>query len=982
VFKSRRPAGLGAQPLKVAMPSQFRAALLGSVSILAAAAPGLVQAQDNPDETAVSEIVVTGTRIRRADSFDAPIPISMIDGDVIRQSGYGSLAESLVDLPRFAGNINQQNTGGTLYQSGQARVDLRALGQQRTLVLVDGRRHVFSDAGTPGVDLNMFPQLMVERVDVVPGGASAVYGSEAIAGVVNVIMRKSFEGFMGDVQTGVSSEGDGEEFRIGGVWGKKFADGRANVVLGGEVFRSEPIMQRDRDWAYPGLRRSATAPATILPNSRTNVSPYATFQLSTTAAVAVSAADPTRIAILSPACATPVVSQTCQDPALAYTNDYSQLQGKVSRGVFRGYADYELTDKVKLFGEVSYAKVKAYDTSFPAFSSAGSATMPIFFGADNGFLLSSNTPAYQQLRGILVAAGVPLGVAAVRAPVYKFWREFGTQDKKSDRETIRAVVGMQGEFEAAGRNVNWDWYGQYGESSGTITNYAQPHKTRLAQSVDAVLVNGQVVCRDVTARAAGCVPWDLVGGPSQAAVAWAYADSSVDQKIEQTVLAANIGADLFDLPAGPLAIAAGAEYRREESRFVQDALGAANLLYINQIGTRAGSYDVVEAYGEVRVPLLKDVPFAEELSVEFAGRLADYSSVGTTDQYRMAAAWSPVRDIRVRASQSTAVRAPNIVELYAPQSRSFLSNVVDPCDRLIFASATAAQQAARRVTCAAAIAGWNPATFNSNIGPGRASLATILGGNRGLEEEKAKTYELGVVFEPRFAPGLKVSFDFFKYNMDGLIGTTDANSVLTLLCHNATTAYADNPFCGQISRNAAGAVTEVRLINQNIQRVKVEGYDVAVAYGFELSGDHRIDLRAEATNMYRYALQSQPGQAYVNLAGQTSIGAPKWRGQFQARWTSGPVQVNWTAHYIGPMGVNPALTAAALSPYYTKDYYRHDLRASFDVNDKVNVRGGVLNLLDETPPLLPETYTGTSSAGAGLYDNRGRFFYVGATLRY
>jgi iron complex outermembrane receptor protein len=308
--------------------------------------------------------------------------------------------------------------------------------------------------------------------------------------------------------------------------------------------------------------------------------------------------------------------------------------------------------------------------------------------------------------------------------------------------------------------------------------------------------------------------------------------------------------------------------------------------------------------------------------------------------------------------------------------------VVDPCDRLIFAAATPAQQAARRITCAAVIPGYNPATFNSNIGPGRVSVPTLQGGNSDLEEERAKTYELGVVVEPRFAPGLKLSFDFFKYNVKGLIGTTDANSVLTLLCHNSTTAYADNPYCGQISRDATGAVTEVRLINQNISRVKVEGYDVAVAYGFDLPTAGRIDLRADATNMYRNALQSQPGQAYINMAGQTSIGAPKWRGQFTAQWARGPVKLAWTAEYIGPMGVNPALTSTALSPYYTKDYYRHDLRGSFDFNEKVNLRAGVLNLTDETPALLPETYTGTSSPGAGLYDNRGRYFYVGATVKY
>jgi iron complex outermembrane receptor protein len=973
----------------------LRTALLGSAAAVSLTAPGLAQAQEAPADTTVEEIVVTGSHIRR-DSFDAPAAIKMVTSDEIRQSGYGSLAESLVDLPLFSGNFNQQTTGGTLYQSGQARVDLRGLGgasQARTLVLVDGRRHVFSDAASPGVDLNMFPQLLVDRVDVVPGGAGAVYGSEAIAGVVNIIMKKRYEGFMGDVQTGVSQEGDGEELRVGGLWGGKFMNDRLNIVVGGEIFHSEPIMQRDREWAYPGLRRTATAPAGVVTASRSYASPYATFTLSPTAAVAIDARDPTRVSILSPACATPVVAATCQDPSLIYTSSYDQLQGKVTRGVLHGYGEYAISDDIKLFTEISYAKVKSYDFSTPAFSSPTSNTMPVFISTDNAFLLGPGTAA-AQLRAIITAAGAPLGSANVRAPVAKFWGEFGGRDKKADRETVRVVVGMDGQSDAIGKTIHWGWYGQYGETTGTIVNYGQPIKARVQQAVDAVTVAGQVVCRDVTARAAGCVPWDLINGPSQAAVAWAYADSTVDEKVQQTVLNAHFDTALFTLPAGPLAIAGGVEYRKEESSFVQDALGAANLLFINQIGTRSGSYHVSEAYAEARVPLLRDVPFAEELTAEFAGRIADYSSIGTVDQYRAAGIWAPVRDVRFRASYSTAVRAPNIVELYAPQSRNNQLSVIDPCDRLAFAAATPAQQAARRVTCAAAITNWNPATFSSNIGPGR-NVQTLSGGNPDLNEEKARTYEVGVVVEPRFAPGLKVSFDAFRYKIRGEIGSADANTMLTILCHNSTEAYASNPYCAQITRDptgvssggVAGGVSEIRMTQVNLTQVKVEGYDIAIAYGFETAdlfqGDHgRVDLRVDATNIYNWKLQSLPGQPFVNLAGQTAVGLPKWRGAFNAQWKKGPVSFRWTANYIGRMGVNTAGSPALLNPYYTKPYYRHDVRAAFDVNDKVSVRTGILNVGDETPPLLPETYTGTLSAGAGLYDNRGRFFYVGATFKY
>jgi iron complex outermembrane receptor protein len=987
---------------KVTMNTLLRNVLLGSAAAASLAGPGFAQAQDAHSDAAVSEIVVTGSRIRR-DTFNAPMPLAVVTGDEVRTSGYVSLADSLTDLPLFGGNVNQQTSAGTLFQTGQARVDIRGLGgaNVRTLVLVDGRRHVFSDASSPGVDLNMIPQLMVDRVDVVPGGASAVYGSEAIAGVVNIIMRKQADGFEGDVQTGVTSRGDGQEVRIGGLYGHKFLDNRLNVLVGGEIARSEPIMQSDRDWAYPGLRRTTTPPATIVPASRSNASPYATFQFRGGAspfAVARDVRDPSQLSVLSPACAATTVTPACQDPSLIYSSQYVSLQSRVSRGVVRGYVDYALTDNIKAYLDVSYAKVNGYSTSSPAFSNnAGGGTMPIFITGYNAYLNGPGATA-AQLRAIWTAAAPNGGgltlTQASRAQVGKFWGEFGGRDTKAVRETTSVTTGLQGQFAAMDRTIHWDAYGQYGETTGTTYSYGQPNKARVQQAVDAVTINGEVVCRDVTARAAGCVPWDLINGPSQASVAWANAVSTTDQTVKQTVFAVSLDTDLFTLPAGPVGVAAGAEYRKEESSFVQDPLGAANLLFINQIGTRAGSYDVKEAYGEVRVPLLKELPFVQDLSLEFAGRLADYSSSGHTHQYRMAATWAPIRDIRFRASQGTAVRAPNIIELYAPQSRNFTTAAQDPCDKAVFAVATAAVQAVRRINCGAAIANYNPLTFTSNIGTGRPSLATVAGGNPGLNPETAHTYELGVVVEPRFVPNLQISFNFFKYNLADQISALDVNTVLGALCYNATTAYASNPYCGLISRDATGAATgtvggvsQVVLTSQNVARTKVEGLDASIAYAFDtealFKADYgRVKLRLDGTDMYRSALQSLPGQLYTNNANQAALGTPRWRAQFVGDWSKGPVSLSWTTHFIGSMAATNAVPAAALNPYYTGDYYSHDVRANYAFNDQINMRAGVLNVTDKEPPLLPETYTGTSSAGAGLYDNRGRFFYVGATFKY
>ena len=292
--------------MKIDMKNTLRTLLLGSVAAASVAAPSFVYAQ----EVDVEELVVTGSRIRR-DTFTAPVPVSVLSSEQIRASGNVSLAEAMLEIPTISANTNSQNSSSTLFLAGQARADIRGLGAERTLVLMDGRRIVFSDASSPGVDLNMIPSLMVDRVETVAGGASAVYGSEAIAGVVNIIMKKEFDGLEFDVQTGLSQEGDGAEFRIGALYGTKLLDDRLNLLVGGEISRQEPVMQRDRDWAFPGIRRdNRKSPQTIIPNSRSNSSPYGTFQLTTgplgtARAVAIDVRDPTRIVRLSDACSTP-----------------------------------------------------------------------------------------------------------------------------------------------------------------------------------------------------------------------------------------------------------------------------------------------------------------------------------------------------------------------------------------------------------------------------------------------------------------------------------------------------------------------------------------------------------------------------------------------------------------------------------------------------------------------------------------------------
>jgi outer membrane receptor protein involved in Fe transport len=986
------------------MNTMLRSALLASAASASLfAAPTFAQAQTAGDGVDVGEIVVTGSRIRR-DTFSSPQPLSVVTAQSIREQGQVSLGDILLEQPVINPATNSQNSSTTLFLAGQNRADIRGLGPTRTLVLMDGRRLPFSDASSPAVDLNTIPSLMVERIETIAGGASAVYGSEAISGVINFIMKKEQDGLELDLQSGVTEEGDGEENRFGFNWGKKFFDDRLNVLIGGEFASQDAIMRKDRDWALPGIRRDTRqTPQTIIPNSRSTTGPTPTFQLiggnvlGTARAVTLDTRDPTRVVRLSGACSTITVQPDCQDESLFYAGIYDALQAKSSRQVFRGYVDYKITEHWKAFADVSYLHGQGYGYFSPTFSSTnGAAPLTILLRGDNAYLNGAGATA-AALRSEWLAAGKTLTQNSTAA-VGKAYVELGRRDVKTEREQQRYTGGIEGRFQTFGRDVNVDAYVQYSKVNGTTTSYNVANVARLQQATDAVLVNGQIACRDAAARAAGCVPWDLINGGSREAALWANGVATSDQRLSQTVAGLNFATNLFDLPAGPVGVAFGAEYRKEKSQFFQDPISATGALFFNAIGTRAGEYDTKEAYGEIRIPILKDLPFAEEFSIELAGRVADYSTIGGTDQWRIHAEWAPFKDIRFRATEATAVRAPNIVELFSPQGRNFTSAAspaVDPCDKDNFRAASPTQQAARRITCAAAIPGYNPATFVSNVGTGRPSTPLLQGGNPDLGPEKAHTFQYGVVINPRWVPNLQISADFFKLNVTDSVGSIPLNTLLGTLCYDdASIPVASNRFCQQIRRDPTGATTgglvggisEVVLVQQNVASQKVEGWDYAVSYGFRTEDVFGRDygsvaLRVDATWMYKFVTQGLPGQPYTQFANTITNGTPEWKGSASARWSYDKFSFAWSTIYFGSMIANQVQQAGVLDPYKTGDYFRHDVRVTYALNDDIRLRAGVINAFDRKPPRLPETYLGTG-IGSSQYDNAGRFFFVGANMNF
>ncbi|HEU4624376.1 MAG TPA: TonB-dependent receptor [Steroidobacteraceae bacterium] len=938
----------------------------------------------------LEEVLITGSRVKRPDGFDYPVPVAVVSGDALTNSGYTQLGDALNNLPQALASTGNQNTSASLFNSGQQRINLRGVGNSRTLVLVDGRRHLTGDFQTNAVDLNSIPSTMIERIEAISGGASAVYGSEAIAGVVNIILKKDLQGFVFDLQGGQTQENDGEEWKGSVAYGTRFADDRGSFLIGAEYGRINPIWQVDRDWAFPGTRRNSTvSPQTVLPASRSNTMPTATFQFVLPMGVparSVSVAlDHSAINLESPACATATVAPTCQDPWLFYTATYNALQGETKRATARTYADFKLTDNIKAFADFTFARVDGIGLFQPSFSSAaGGGTLPVDFHGDNGFM-AGNTALAEQMRQQWAAAGLAFTQGAI-ARVGKFWEEFGRRDSEILRQSYRLVSGIEGGFELLGRSVTYDAYGQYSELDGFAKAFNVPYIARVQQATDAVLLNGQVVCRDAAARAAGCVPWDLINGPSAEAVAWANADARSNGVARQQIVATNFSTDLFQLPAGGLGFAVGAEYRKEQSDQIQDDVSASGQLFYNAIGRTKGEYDITEGYAELVIPLLRDKLFAHRLSIEGAERVGHYSTVGTVNQWRVGLQWAPIQDLSFRGSKSVAVRAPNIAELFGPEGQNFTTAATDPCDNAQVAAIAgdAARRATRVANCAAAIPNYDPATFVSNFGPGRPSLALLEGGNPNLSEESAKTWTVGLVFQPRFFTGLNASIDYWDIDVDDAVSTIPINTLITNLCYDSPEAPSSNRFCDLIHRDGSGAVTLVERTNQNVQSIQTSGIDLALSIAHDFGRVGAFQFRADGTKIVKWDLQGVPGGATTHYVGTLTApftATPKYKVGGTLAWSLRKVTAQWESHYLSSMAVSEVDPVSSRAPFFTGNYWEHDLHARYRFSDQLQLRLGVVNVTNEHPPLIPEVGNATGT-NTSAYDNRGRWYFVGGSYAF
>ena len=1033
----------------------------------------------DPNEASAADatdIVVTGSRIR-VPNLESNAPISVVTGDQFFETGQISVGDVLNELPQLRSTFSQQNSTRFLGTRGLNLLDLRGLGTQRTLVLVNGRRHVGGDVLVNAVspDVNTFPTDLIDRVEVITGGGSSIYGSDAIAGVVNFILKNDYSGLSIRGQGGVSERGDAGNYYISGLAGTNFgSDDRGNVAVNVEYAHSERFfgsggrgLQQnsnfivvDTDPAGSVNGADGTPDRLFFRDIRS-----ATLSLGGQVGIGQAAGNPRcgiagGSAFLCNYLFQPdgsLVPQTGTRVGLGPNGNYIGGNGTTSREgqlltlspqldryAINFLGRYEISEGLVPFVEAKYVRSEAFGSQSGPFFSQGT-TLGDPGGRervrlDNPFLSAqARTLLTEQLSLTTVNAntgaafvqatnpdGTPRGPtpeaqlasqrAAIAAGTFRFgvrrnWLDLGIRDEKFVRETYRAVVGVRGDF-----NDDWNYElsVNYGEHRERATILGNVNVQRFLLGIDSTRdpTSGQIVCRSrlnpggtadyvdppnagiLAADIAACVPINPFGegSISQAARDYTLVNSVATGKIKQFVASGFVAGDLsqlFELPGGAVGFSFGGEYRRERVEYDLDDLTQAGYAFYNAIPTfRAPAFEVKEAYGEVRIPLLRDMPFFQELTVTGSGRISDYKgATGTTYSYGGEVTWRPLQDIRFRGAYNRAVRAPNLVDLYSEVSQNFAPAPNDPCSLRNIGTGSATRAANCR-------ADGIPASYDFVY---TSSIEILSGGNVNLREETSDNYTAGVILTPRFVPGLSLSVDYFDITVDDVITAPSAQQIMNA-CYDA--ADLNNQFCDLFQRNRSGGLgpdeeAPFQILQGSLQQNSLN-YAKLTARGIDTELNYRKTFgfgTAGLKAVWTYTLERNEflNPADPNRANRilSELGDPKHQVNVNADLKVGPVTFGYQMRWIDKMTIASPPTGAAEDTFsvqgrapenadyadrrFYPDVFYHDVRLDLQVNPRFNVYAGVDNIGDRLPPL------GLSGvgAGSGIYDVRGRYGYVG-----
>ncbi|WP_422504879.1 TonB-dependent receptor domain-containing protein [Stenotrophomonas sp. GZD-301] len=936
--------------------------------IALALTPTFASAQEAGGTTDLDRISVTGSRIRQA-SMETAQPVIALQRADIEKQGFTSVADIVQNLSATGSPaISRADALSSGEEVGGQYVNLRNLGPERTLVLLDGKRMGVSSGGY--TDLASIPTSVVERIEVLTDGASAIYGSDAIAGVINIITRKNFDGLEASVYKGQYGQGDGDKTTYNFVYGQ--TGERGSVTFGAEYSEEEPVLAKDRRFsAYANGYRHPSPTAddsngwSAITEKGVLVTPGGNYVLN------------------------PGGDSSNFGDYHALTNDdlsNPSQQMFLSTGIKRRSVftngQFDFTDNIRGTASVLYTEREALQqiAGYPYRSGAYDTAM------------SANS----------VFNPLDTDVDFMR----RTWEV--PRQTKSELNTFRFSGGLEGSFEFADKYFDWDVGYVYNRNKGVKTGTGNLFIPNVRNAVGASYLddNGIARCGTAAAPIAGCTPWNPLlpyGSTADGSLSnpelqkYLFLPTHDTSVTTSKVYSANLSGAIATLPAGDLSFAAGYEHREEDAEYTPDALLQSGLSTDLAGAPTTGGYKLDEFYLELNVPILADLPFAKELSVDMAGRYSDYNTFGDTVNSKFGLKWKPTDDLLVRGTYATGFRAPTVADLYGGISQTF-DKYTDPCDTMFGAAVRNPDVAAR---CGGAV----PANFRQEAsggidatGPGsQSNYAYLSGSNDALLPETSKTWTLGLVYSPNFVQGLDVSLDWWKIRIDNVIAAESVTSILNQ-CYVLNNANA----CGRVSRDAdSGQVVDVTrsLINAGYQ--ETAGYDLGVRYRLpELAiGNFVIDWKTTYVDYLEY---KRDNEAETAVEQHNGWGTGDWGANFRVRsnlnvdWSYGNFGVNWGVRYYsglkeecsydrdgGPECNNPTYSSdytLAIPVRNTGSNTFHDLQVRYTTPWNATVSAGANNVFNHEGPLM-YSQPNSSFAYYGGFDI-GRFYYLKYTQRF
>ncbi len=974
----------------VARAVRFALVTAGAVSAGLYGATSVAQQQ-------LTEIVVTGSRIKAA-NLEATTPVTQVTAADVATQGTVRIEDLVNQLPQAFAAQNVTVSNGS---DGTATMNLRGLGSPRTLVLIDGRRMPYGSTNNSAANLNLIPTQMIERVEVLTGGASAVYGSDAVAGVVNFIMKKDFEGVevssqynfywhendykgpgatkLRDVIAGRAAtnpaqfqlpsstvtDGEGKSFSF--MMGVSSEDGRGNITAFANLFDSDAILQRDRDYSACALG-SAVGSFTCGGSSTAAGGRFTDFGAG--AGYNFTSDTATNFRPFSNA-----TDQYNYGPL----NHFQRPERRYGMGAF---GHYEFSERADVYAQIMFGDYRSIAQIAPG----GNFFDTNSVNCDNP-LLPSGSLAAIGCDATAIANGDSIPMYIGRRNV-----EGGGRQQSFTGQSFRSVVGVRGAINDA---WNYDVSGQYATTrSNTVTlNYFV--KDRLVKALDVIDVAGTPTCRSVIDGSdTNCVPWNpfVPNGVTAAQRAYLQAKGIQVGTLDQEVFAAVVDGDLgeygFKMPwaSDGAQVVFGAEYRRDTLDNKVDALQEADQLSGAGGATIgiAGATKVTDLFFEGRLPIAQDMTGAQSLSFDTAYRYSDYGSGTQTDTYKLGLEWSPIDDIKFRASFQRAVRAANIVELFTAQGFNLFDMDGDPCGA---ADPNPNATQAKCVATGVPLAQFGSGSLDSPAG----QYNFLQGGNRNLSPEESETTSFGVILQPAFAPGMSLTVDWFNITIDDTVSTFGAQNTLDA-CYNNDDAAA----CSRILRNPLGQLWigtgNVIDTNINIGSLETSGIDFNFNYRDIAIGDYG-SLAFSLTGTYLDELITEPGPGIAKydctgyFASVCGTPNPEWRHMARVNWqTPWNVDLGLGWRYYGSVegltAANVPMPANRLDRSFSAESY-FDLTANWAVSEKASIIVGINNVLDDNPALSASVgTTGNGNTYPQTYDSLGRYVFVRATMTF